>query len=99
MGVSCDRLKLGSTAALDCRTGQNKGRYCKKGALIPTHLVGPIQYFENKNKFQNNRGNFEIDLENPNLAILVTLYSITIQIYFKLWSLLGKNHPNFAYLK
>ena len=30
MGVFCDRLKLGSTAALDCRTGQNKGRYCKK---------------------------------------------------------------------
>ena len=30
MAVFCDSLKLGSTAALDCRTGQNKGRYCKK---------------------------------------------------------------------
>ena len=29
MGVFCDRLKFGSTAALDCRTGLNKGRYCK----------------------------------------------------------------------
>ena len=52
MGVSCDRLKLGSTAALDCPTGQNKGRYCKKGAFIPTRLVGPIQYFKNKINFR-----------------------------------------------
>jgi hypothetical protein len=66
MGVSFDRLELGSTAALDCRTGQNKGRYCKKWALIPTCLVGPIQYFESENKFQNNQANFEIDHENLN---------------------------------
>ena len=26
MGVFCDRLNLGSTAALDCRTGQNSSR-------------------------------------------------------------------------
>ena len=30
MGVVCDRLRLGSTTALGCRTGQNKSRYCKK---------------------------------------------------------------------
>ena len=30
MGVFCERLKLGSKGALDCQTGQNKGRYCKK---------------------------------------------------------------------
>ena len=30
MGVIYDRLKLGSTAASDCQTGQNKGRYHKK---------------------------------------------------------------------
>ena len=30
MRVFCDRLKLVSTAAFDCRTGQNKGRYCKQ---------------------------------------------------------------------
>ena len=30
MGVFCDRLKLCSTAAPDCWTGQNKGRYCKQ---------------------------------------------------------------------
>ena len=30
MVVFCDRLKLCSTAALDCRTGQKKGRYLKK---------------------------------------------------------------------
>ena len=34
MVVFCDRLKLGSTAALDCRTGQNKGRYCEKELLL-----------------------------------------------------------------
>ena len=28
MGVFCDRLKLCSTASPDCRTGQNKGKYC-----------------------------------------------------------------------
>ena len=27
MGVFCDRRKLCSTAAPDCLTGQNKGRY------------------------------------------------------------------------
>ena len=30
MGIFCDRLKFGSTAALDCPTGQNKGRYHEK---------------------------------------------------------------------
>ena len=35
MGVFCDRLKFGSTAALHhCRSGQNKGRYCKKELLL-----------------------------------------------------------------
>jgi hypothetical protein len=34
MGVFCVRLKFGSTAALDSRTGQNKGRYCKKALLL-----------------------------------------------------------------
>ena len=30
MGVFSDRLKLCSTAALNCRTGQNKGSYREK---------------------------------------------------------------------
>ena len=34
MDVFYDRLKLGSTAALDCHTGQNKGRYRKKELLL-----------------------------------------------------------------
>ena len=34
MGVFCDRLKFGSTVARDCRTGQNKDRYCKKELLL-----------------------------------------------------------------
>ena len=40
MSIFFDGLKFGSTAALGCRTGQNKGRYCKKRALIATRLVG-----------------------------------------------------------
>ena len=30
MGVSCDRLRLGSSAALNYQTVQNNGRYCEK---------------------------------------------------------------------
>ena len=37
MGVFCDRIKFGSTAALDCHTGQNKGRYIAKNCY---HLIG-----------------------------------------------------------
>ena len=40
MGVFCDMLKLCSTAALDCWTGHNKGRYhLQKRALIHTRLI------------------------------------------------------------
>ena len=42
MGVFCDRLKLGSKAALDCRTGQNKGRYSKNSSYLvstPSSMV------------------------------------------------------------
>ena len=34
MGAFCDRLELGSTAAPDHRTGQNKDRYHKKELLF-----------------------------------------------------------------
>ena len=34
MGIFCDRLKFSSTAALHSRTGQNKGRTCKKQLLV-----------------------------------------------------------------
>ena len=34
MGVFCDLLKLGSTAALNCQTGQSKGRYREKELLF-----------------------------------------------------------------
>ena len=30
MGVFFDKLKVCSTAAPDCQTGQNKGRYCEQ---------------------------------------------------------------------
>ena len=48
MAVFCDRLKLGSKAALDCYAGQNKGKYCKKRALFPTRLIflGPTNVFD-----------------------------------------------------
>ena len=34
MDVFCDRLKFGSTAALDCRAGQNKDKCHKKELLM-----------------------------------------------------------------
>ena len=46
MGVFCDRLKLYSTAALDCRTGQNKSRYRKKElSFLLVSLYKPIWLF------------------------------------------------------
>ena len=41
MGVFCDRLKLCSTAAPDCQTGQNKDRY-REQELIPARLIAPV---------------------------------------------------------
>ena len=41
MGVFCDRLKLCSIAALDCQTGQNKGRYRKKELSFLLVLLVP----------------------------------------------------------
>ena len=39
MRVFCERLKLGSTTALHCGTGQNKGRYCKNELLFLIALL------------------------------------------------------------
>jgi Fic family protein len=39
MNIFCDRLKFGSTAALNSRTGQNKGRYPKKDLLLLLSLL------------------------------------------------------------
>jgi hypothetical protein len=39
MGVFCDRLKLGSTVALDCLTGQNK----EKELLLLLVLLSEIE--------------------------------------------------------
>ena len=39
MGVFCDRLQLGSTAALDCRTDKKQRQILQKRAPIPTRLI------------------------------------------------------------
>ena len=39
MGVFCDRLKLGSTVALNCRTSQKKGRYFKEEFMNVVHCT------------------------------------------------------------
>ena len=44
MEVFYDRLKLGSTAALDCHTGQNK-QVLQKIALIAIHLIAYDNYY------------------------------------------------------
>ena len=43
MSVFCDRLKFGSTAALDCHTGLNKGRYHKNELLLLLVLLSEIK--------------------------------------------------------
>ena len=48
MTIFCDMLKLGSTAALDCQTGQNKGRYCKKELLFLLVLLAVLLHFQYK---------------------------------------------------
>ena len=48
MGIFCDRLKLGSTAGLECQIGQNKGRYLKKQLLLLlVLLMKTIRFFQN----------------------------------------------------
>ena len=62
MGVFCDRLKLCSTAAPDCWTGQNKGRYCKQElsfllVLLSKLMISrgePLGQIERKNNFLDN---------------------------------------------
>ena len=49
MGVLCDRLRLGSTVALDCRTGQDKGRYREKELLfLLVLLINPNSDFSKR---------------------------------------------------
>ena len=45
MGVFCDRLKFGSTVALDCRTGQNKGRYQFKTKVFMKRYVYLLDFY------------------------------------------------------
>ena len=44
MGVFCDRPKFGSTAALNCRTGQNKDRFCEKELLFLLFLLPMLTF-------------------------------------------------------
>jgi hypothetical protein len=58
MGVFCDRLKLGSTAALDCRTGQNKGRYSKEELLFLVYSLSPVVCLSNSTGLKWFMGHF-----------------------------------------
>ena len=51
MSVFCDRLKFGSTAALDCHTGQSKGRYRKKELSFLLVLLSAANFKFLANKF------------------------------------------------
>jgi hypothetical protein len=54
MGVFCDWLKLGSTAALDCQTGQKtKADIAKKSASCPWSKFC-IKYHEQTSDSNNN---------------------------------------------
>ena len=52
MDVFCGRLKFGSTAAaIDCHTGQNKGRYGEKMLLV--WLYQKFRLWDNKRMFSD----------------------------------------------
>ena len=66
MCVFCDRLEFCSTAALDCHTRQNKGRYCKEELLFllisleePARVGATSQRYGKpvRNKFSCIKGN------------------------------------------
>ena len=69
MGVFCDRLKFGSTAALNCRTSQNKGRYCKKELLL---LLILLRVSESKKQFLVFLLLFKMNYQNTNGILLGT---------------------------
>ena len=59
MGVFCDRLKLGSKAALDCQTGQNKGRYRKRElSFYSSHCVKYLVSLPVRRPFQPSQQRF-----------------------------------------
>ena len=64
MGVFLDKLIFGSTAALDCLTGQNKGIYCKKELLL---LI--VSLFE-RNTQSKNGLNFQASASTKSAKIL-----------------------------
>ena len=79
MGVFCDRIKLGSTVALDCQTGQNKGRYRKKELLflLVSLTLGKDTFYPldsmSRDKVWGNRTN-----ESLALADKVTHYTLLL---------------------
>ena len=72
-------LTVGSTAALDCRTGQNKGRYCKKEFLSLLVLLPEMMspYFD----FNRNFSCQTISMPNSDpplqLSYRLVVYSIS----------------------
>ena len=84
MGVFLDKLIFGSTAALDCLTGQNKGIYCKKELLIL--LI--VSLFE-RNTQSKNGLNFQASASTKSAKILsISLVELfMIQIFKYLYDL------------
>ena len=79
MGVFCERLKVGSTATLDFRTNQNKGRYREKELLLVLVLL-----FQNFKDYLSDQANSVIIHKEsvPTIMFLGQHQTDTVAIFF-----------------
>ena len=75
MGVFCDKLKLGSTAALDCLTGQKKRQISWKRNFIATRLIGTWLHINCKilKSLKNLRGAISMGYDRQDLCLTLIL--------------------------
>ena len=83
MGVFCDRLNLCSTAAPNCRTSQNKGRYRKQELSFLLVLLVEVAFF------QKVRFVFQIS-KSPKKLLQITILSLSLKLN-KLFTVMGGN--------
>ena len=80
MGVFCDNLKLCSTAALNCRTGQNKGRYCEKELsflLVSLSIKIKAQVYSEGTKY------WDLCLSKITIIMLAGVFNVLVSIFYR----------------
>ena len=73
MGVFCDRLKLGSKAALDCLTGQNKCKYREKELVLRIFLIATRLVVYVECNIQHFRYKVISNREKPTILVVVLI--------------------------